>query len=126
MARLPTVGGDDGNWGTILNQFLQVEHNNDGSLKRVNRAATFVVAASDSSANAQARADYVCDGTADEVEINAALAALPNGMGRVMLSEGTFVISAPIVMNTYNALQGQGFGSVIKAVANMNATGMIA
>jgi hypothetical protein len=31
--RLPVVGGDDGNWGTILNQFLQIEHNFDGTLK---------------------------------------------------------------------------------------------
>jgi len=33
MARLPTPGSDDGTWGTILNDFLQVEHNNDGTLK---------------------------------------------------------------------------------------------
>ena len=32
-ARLPTPGGDAGNWGEILNQFLEVEHNDDGSLK---------------------------------------------------------------------------------------------
>src|SRR5690606_19820512 len=31
MARLPTVGGDSGNWGTVLNEFLQEEHNSDGS-----------------------------------------------------------------------------------------------
>lgn len=35
MARLPSVGGDDGNWGTILNQFLQVSHNSDGTLKNI-------------------------------------------------------------------------------------------
>ncbi len=33
MARLPTVGGDPGNWGSILNDFLNQVHNNDGSLK---------------------------------------------------------------------------------------------
>jgi microcystin-dependent protein len=33
MARLPTVGGDNGNWGTILNEFLEVEHNTDGTHK---------------------------------------------------------------------------------------------
>jgi hypothetical protein len=33
MARLPTVGGDDGDWGTILNDYLQVAHNTDGTLK---------------------------------------------------------------------------------------------
>jgi len=31
MARLPTPGGDDGNWGTILNEFLEAEHKADGT-----------------------------------------------------------------------------------------------
>jgi len=30
MANLPTVGGDSGNWGTILNAYLQVAHASDG------------------------------------------------------------------------------------------------
>ncbi len=33
MVRLPTVGGDTGSWGTILNEFLQQSHNTDGTLK---------------------------------------------------------------------------------------------
>lgn len=33
MARLPISGSDEGTWGTILNDFLSVEHNNDGTLK---------------------------------------------------------------------------------------------
>ncbi len=33
MARLPTPDGDSGRWGTILNNFLLVEHNADGTLK---------------------------------------------------------------------------------------------
>ncbi|MEJ0073308.1 MAG: right-handed parallel beta-helix repeat-containing protein [Candidatus Saccharibacteria bacterium] len=31
--RLPIPGADDGSWGNILNDFLDVEHNSDGSLK---------------------------------------------------------------------------------------------
>jgi hypothetical protein len=31
-AQLPTPGGDNGTWGSILNTFLGVAHNNDGSL----------------------------------------------------------------------------------------------
>ena len=31
--RLPKVGGDDNEWGVILNGFLQVAHNDDGTLK---------------------------------------------------------------------------------------------
>ncbi|MFZ1250549.1 MAG: hypothetical protein WAR37_03850 [Candidatus Microsaccharimonas sp.] len=33
MARLPIDGADEGNWGKILNEFLRVEHNEDGTLK---------------------------------------------------------------------------------------------
>jgi hypothetical protein len=32
MARLPTPGSDDGTWGDVLNTFLEVAHNTDGSL----------------------------------------------------------------------------------------------
>ncbi len=35
MARLPTPGGDDGNWGEILNDFLSVAHNADGTVANV-------------------------------------------------------------------------------------------
>lgn len=33
MARLPTPGGDDGSWGSVLNDFLDQAHNTDGTLK---------------------------------------------------------------------------------------------
>ena len=33
MARLPNIGGDEGIWGQILNDFLSEEHNSDGTLK---------------------------------------------------------------------------------------------
>lgn len=33
MSRLPVPGSDDGTWGSILNDFLNVEHNSDGTLK---------------------------------------------------------------------------------------------
>ncbi len=33
MARLPTVGGDNNDWGTVLNEFLGVGHNSDGTVK---------------------------------------------------------------------------------------------
>lgn len=33
MARLPITGSDDGTWGDVLNTFLRVELNEDGSLK---------------------------------------------------------------------------------------------
>ena len=30
-ARLPTVHGDSGNWGTLLNEYLETEHGADGT-----------------------------------------------------------------------------------------------
>ncbi|HSW74322.1 MAG TPA: hypothetical protein VLG16_00470 [Candidatus Saccharimonadales bacterium] len=33
MARLPTPGSDDGNWGTVLNDFLSVAHTATGTLQ---------------------------------------------------------------------------------------------
>ena len=33
MARLPSPGGDDGEWGSILNDFLNQSHASDGRLK---------------------------------------------------------------------------------------------
>lgn len=33
MTRLPQPGGDEGNWGGMLNDFLLIEHNDDGTLR---------------------------------------------------------------------------------------------
>lgn len=33
MARLPMVGADEGKWGSVLNEYLLVAHNSDGTLK---------------------------------------------------------------------------------------------
>ncbi|MGI8406098.1 MAG: hypothetical protein ACR2OE_15290 [Thermomicrobiales bacterium] len=51
MARLPTVSGDADGWGGVLNAYLSVEHNSDGTLKNpatpltdanINAAATTI------------------------------------------------------------------------------------
>lgn len=43
MTRLPRSGQDAGDWGDILNEFLRVEHNDDGTLKNVVRPQDAVV-----------------------------------------------------------------------------------
>ena len=51
----------------------------------------------------------ICDGTADDVQINAAIAALPASGGKVWLSEGMFTIAATITITSKRViLQGQG------------------
>ena len=78
--------------------------------------ATIIVAASDAPASVKAVADYVCDGTNDEVELEAAYAALPAGStsgggGTIRLSTGTFEIGTTIDFqgNTPVQLIGDGF-----------------
>jgi hypothetical protein len=39
MTRLPTPGSDDGTWGNVLNDFLAISHNADGTLKNGAAAA---------------------------------------------------------------------------------------
>ncbi len=75
-------------------------------------AGAFIrVAASGASAASVGAAEYVCDGTGDQVEINAAIAALPSTGGVVVLSEGTFNIASSILIENDNVtLLGQGAG----------------
>lgn len=59
----------------------------------------FFVAASDASDQSKAASDYVCDGVADEVEIQAAVddaIASPHGAALVRFSEGTFHLAAAV------------------------------
>lgn len=113
MARLPIPGGDDGVWGDILNEYLSVELGTDGSLKRAIPRVAVVVAANNASSISKADADYVCDGINDEVEINAALASLPVGGGKVILSEGAFNVASPILIQTDGTtVSGAGCGNM--------------
>ncbi len=57
---------------------------------------TLLVAAHNATAEHKRAANYVCDGRADDVEIQAAVDALPSSGGMVVLSEGTFSLDAQI------------------------------
>jgi hypothetical protein len=80
------------------------------------RAVTKLVAASNASAGMLAAADYVCDGVADQVEINAAITALITTTGgTVLLSEGTFTLAGPVIMSGSGkiVLRGMGMGATV-------------
>lgn len=68
--------------------------------------ATFIVASSTANARSIAQADYVCDGTADEVQINAAIAALPALGGEIKLTEGTFTLANAAILDITNGNGG--------------------
>lgn len=58
--------------------------------------------------------DYLCDGTDDQVEINAAIQALPSGGGEIVILDGTYNISATISINKDNVtLSGNGNNTVL-------------
>jgi len=80
---------------------------------------TKVVAASDSIGTPTA--DYTCDGTDDEVQINQAITDLGATGGTVMLLDGTFNLGATITMASNVNLRGNGWGTVI-TVADAEAS----
>lgn len=71
--------------------------------------------------------DYTCDGTADQVQINAAIDALATcGGGLVQLTDGTFTCSASIVIKDYITLQGVGDSTELTFAADVaNGIGLI-
>lgn len=74
MARLPQPGGDDGQWGAILNDFLAQVHKTDGTLK------DNIVTSASLAPNA-VNASTVQDGVVTEAKLDAALQAKVNGIG---------------------------------------------
>jgi len=42
-SRLPTIGGDSGTWGTVLNDFLNMSHNESGGLKNIDNTADGII-----------------------------------------------------------------------------------
>jgi len=73
------------------------------------RSATIIVAANNSLHRNMA--EYVCDGVADDIEINAALAAAAGG--RVFLLEGIYNCIANLVSPADTKLEGEGWGTIL-------------
>jgi hypothetical protein len=87
-----------------------------------------VVAGADSPQSVKDVANYVCDGTADQTEINAALldAFLTAGGGRgTVLLSGKFTINGSILMRHATVLAGSGHNTIIQSASGMTAVGMI-
>ena len=67
--------------------------------------------------------DYLCDGTDDQIEINAAIQALPATGGEIVILDGTYNITATIAMNKDNVkLSGNGNATVLKRMWDSLAT----
>lgn len=141
MARLPQPGGDSGQWGALLNDFLTVEHNTDGSLKRASaisaaqanatQALAAATAAQSTADAAVTRSDiYLAPepsgdttGATDTAAIQAlidALALPPNGnIGGVIQLQAGLYWATNLVMRSGVVIFGRGWGATrIKAPAN--------
>src|SRR5699024_2737882 len=89
---------------------------------RTVRPARFVIGNS-TAGWTEADCDYLCDGTADEVEIKAAISALPSGGGEVLLLDGTYNISSSILISKANVvLRGSGPSTVLKRMFNLTSS----
>ncbi len=77
------------NGAAVDAELIKVRDSNLNPAHKITRGATVVVAASDSSAKSKAQADYICDGTNDEVEIQAAITA--GAGGKITLLEGNYI-----------------------------------
>jgi hypothetical protein len=86
------------------------------------RHANYVVAAVDAEDRIKNLADAECDGTADDVEIQGALTALPAGGGEVALVGPNFTIADTLTMPVKSRLFGQGHATKVSGVAGMTAT----
>lgn len=106
---------------TVQNQGPQGEAGVDG-----HSYPAILIAASNASARDIAGADYVCDGTADDVQINAAISSFGTDGGVVILSEGTFSIANEIAITHSNqGIVGQGMGTKLVAANAADLVGVI-
>jgi parallel beta-helix repeat protein len=78
------------------------------------KVARFVIGTSTAGWTA-ADCDYLCDGTADQTEINAAITALPATGGEVVILDGTYNITAKIDVTKDNvSIRGNGNATILK------------
>jgi hypothetical protein len=99
LARLPVPGSDDNTWGTILNDYLEVSHNADGTLKFGTTAGTAAqgndsrILGAEQAANKDTAGGYAgLDGSS-----KVSIAQLPTGTSATQVALGS---------HTHAALQG--------------------
>lgn len=74
-----------------------------------------IIAANDAGSEIKERADFICDGTADEEQLILAAAKIGSWGGRIELSEGTFIISSSVNIENENImLFGQGTNTILQ------------
>lgn len=118
-ARLPTVAGDDNNWGGILNTFLQVAHNADGTLAPVTGLKVVHVSPNGNDSN---------NGLSPYAPVKTlvhALAVIGTGtLGVVMMWDGQIDAGAGVSLAGYSCSL-IGVGDATKVTATTTQTGPV-
>jgi len=89
--------------------------------KTVGGGSCLVVASNTATQLIKNRSDYICDGTADQVEINAAIQALPSTGGKI-ICVGEFYLTGPILIDR-NSVCFEGVGLSNSVTATQQAVG---
>src|SRR6185369_9524889 len=103
-----TGGGSSGSVSVGLGSVAFPNISSAGKWKA--QDCSYIVAASNAPAQIKKSADYVCDGVADDVQLQAALYAVITGTGRgtVCATAGDFYLTSTLLMSNYQHLRGQG------------------
>ncbi len=114
MARLPTIGGDNGNWGTVLNQFLDVSHNSDGTIQRNALQTSYgISAAPTASGDATGATDYT--------NLTTWVATLTSNNLQGIIPPGTYYINQTLNWTADNLIiRGSGKQSTIISQVTTN------
>ncbi len=109
-----------------INRFNGVDHDVLLPMTSSKRTARFTVGTSTAGWTA-ADCDYLCDGTADQAEINTAITALPATGGEIVILDGTYNITAKINVTKDNvSIRGNGNATILKRMFNSgSAEGVI-
>lgn len=103
-----------GTAGQVLTKKTASDYDAEWETVPSKRTCRFVVGTS-TAGWTEADCDYLCDGTADDVEINAAIQALPATGGEIVILDGTYHITTTIRMNKDNVtLAGNGAATILK------------
>lgn len=86
----------------------------DSRLDNAKRTCRFVIGTS-TAGWTDSDCDYLCDGTADDIEINAAIQALPETGGKIVILDGVYNITKEIEINKNNThISGNGGATIFK------------
>lgn len=105
--------GKDGGPGPAGADGADGQDGKDGKDGMACRTARFVVGTSTAGWTAD-DCDYLCDGTDDQVEIQAAINALPADGGEIIILDGTYEISSEISIKKRNVrIRGCGYSTIL-------------